>query len=630
MKNIFILILLLTISTLSYSKSFLGKIIDSKTLQPIPFVNISLKGTYNGTVSDVNGRYKLKILTDKIYTICFSCIGYQSLEISFNQLKENSDIILTPSITPLNEIVIMPDSTLRSFLSKAYNKISNNYPKQPTTYEVFHRSGLQNGDKDYIRLNEVLLNAYKSSYQSKTEGTVSIIKTRKYSKPKQSNEFRYAYYGAVYDIHHDDLIKNRTEYLKPDKNYQYELSGVENYNKRKVYVISFKPKTDKKLKYKGKLFIDVKTLGYLKVELSPTEYWLKERYNDILGLHTDIKAEDFDLVVNYNIHDSIFYYQSSYYREKINHRDSTYYLVAENVVTSVQINDVNKIPFNQQVPITYTPTIEAIDYSKSNWKDYATIPDAIKIDTATTKELFISPSPKPTAKQMIQKLITKMEISIGIRYFANSIKQSKINFNYQHLFFNKEINQLNASLNFEETILYKLNKRNGIGYQTFFSLSKAFHTSNNSFYYNYRIPINTIGRNIFVNLSTGYSWMSTVQSIGIISSDKNFKFRGKKFNNDKIQAYSGLKINGVIFGADIDYQISNLLYLNLTANYISPAKTDHIITLQERSGFFLFRKHASESISHKDMNYYINGNPSNKSGMEFNNWSFGIGIKMKI
>ncbi|MCW3786690.1 carboxypeptidase-like regulatory domain-containing protein [Plebeiibacterium sediminum] len=629
MKNLFILILLLTISTLSLAESFCGKIIDSKTLHPIPFVNISLKGTYSGTVSDANGRYKLMVPNKSDYIICFSCIGYQSVEISYIQLKEKSDIILTPSITPLNEIVIMPDSTLRSFLSKAYNKIADNYPKQPTTYEVFHRSGLQNGDKDYIRLNEVLLNAYKSSYDDKTEGTVSIIKTRKYIEPNQSNEFQYVYYGAVYDIHHDDLIKNRRKYLKPDKNYDYELYGVEYYNNRKVYVIDFKPKVDKKLKYKGKIFIDAKTLGYLKIELSPTEQWLKERYNDVLGLHSNIKAEDFDFVVNYSIKDSVFYYQSSYYKEKINHRDSTYYFVDENVVTSVQIDEVNKIPFNQQVPITYVPTIEAKEYSKSDWKDYATIPDAIKIDT-TTKELFISPSPKPTTKQMIQKLMTKMEFTIGIRYFANSIEQSKIDFNYQHLSFNKEINQLNASLNFDETILYKLNKRNGIGYQLNFSLSKAFRTSNNCLYYNYRIPVKTIGRNIFINLSTGYSWLSLEQSLGTKNSNTNFKFGGKKFKNNKVQAYSGLKINGLTFGSDIEFQFSNIFHLVLSTNYISPIKTVDIITLQERSGFFLFRKHASEPISNKNIDYFINDIPSNKSGMKFNNWSFGIGFKMKI
>ena len=222
-----------------------------------------------------------------------------------------------------------------------------------------------------------MLRAYKPSYQNKSDGTVEVLKTRKYRESEQSDDFRYVYYGGVHSIHSDDIIKNRSIFLEPHKDYNYELVGQEYFNDRKVYVITFKPKNNTKLSYSGKLYIDIKSLGYLKIETKPTDKWIEERYNDLLGIHRDIKAKGFDFVVNYNILDSIFYYQSSYYKEKLVHKDSIYYLIDENVVTSMQKDSVQKIPFEQQTPISYVPTLEATEYAQSNWKDYATMPNAI-------------------------------------------------------------------------------------------------------------------------------------------------------------------------------------------------------------------------------------------------------------
>ncbi|GAF02794.1 TonB-linked outer membrane protein, SusC/RagA family [Saccharicrinis fermentans DSM 9555 = JCM 21142] len=608
------------------AQTFEGKITDAQSHKSIPFVNISLKGTYNGTVSDANGNYKLKIPQGKDYTICFSYIGYQSKEIKQSLLKNNPNVALQPSLIPISEVVVMPDSTLRSFLRKAYDLIPKNYPDLPTSYQVFCRGGIQNGNEEYIRFNEVLLRAYKPSYHNKSDGTVEVLKTRKYRESEQSDDFRYFYYGGVHSIHNDDIIKNRSIFLEPHKDYNYKLVGQEHYNDRKVYVIAFKPKQGKKLRYKGKFYIDVKSLGYLKVELKPTDKWIEERYNDILGLHRDIKGKDFDFVVNYNILDSIFYYQSSYYKEKLVHKDSIYYLIDENVVTSMQKDSVQKIPFEQQTPISYVPTLEATEYAQSNWKDYATMPNAIEIDTIMAKELFNKPTPKPSKKEILIKILSRLDGAFGVTYFDYSMPASQINLSYKHHNFNKQLDVSSTVLNFETWMIYKLSPYHGIGYKTNASLSKSYHSKAGALYYNLRLPIKTVGKNVYGNISLGYSWRNFGQSLGTSNSDAEFKFGGKKFTADKVRAFTGLKQHGYETGFNLMVQLRTMLYLNVGANYFWANKTQETIYIKEAKG--IFRTEANEALNQSDINYQIDGVDSTISGVINNNWGLSLGISI--
>jgi outer membrane receptor protein involved in Fe transport len=62
--------------------SIVGKLMD-KELQgeSLPFANVIIKGTSTGTTSDINGLYSLSDLKPGNYTIVFSFIGYETLEV---------------------------------------------------------------------------------------------------------------------------------------------------------------------------------------------------------------------------------------------------------------------------------------------------------------------------------------------------------------------------------------------------------------------------------------------------------------------------------------------------------------------------------------------------------------------
>jgi len=89
-----VLVLLLCAKTIFAQLTVVtGTVTDSLTKQPLQYVNVYFKGA-NGTVSDVNGKYRLQ--TDRPRTaVVISYVGYKTVNITIEKFKEqNVDIAL--------------------------------------------------------------------------------------------------------------------------------------------------------------------------------------------------------------------------------------------------------------------------------------------------------------------------------------------------------------------------------------------------------------------------------------------------------------------------------------------------------------------------------------------------------
>ena len=64
-----------------------GKITDNANGTPLPGVNILVKGTSNGTISNVDGQYNLSIQSDNPVLV-FSSIGYLTQEVPVGNQRE--------------------------------------------------------------------------------------------------------------------------------------------------------------------------------------------------------------------------------------------------------------------------------------------------------------------------------------------------------------------------------------------------------------------------------------------------------------------------------------------------------------------------------------------------------------
>ncbi|MEQ9440869.1 MAG: TonB-dependent receptor [Cyclobacteriaceae bacterium] len=82
-----------------------GKVTDLSTGETLPGVNILAKGTATGTVTDVEGNYRLTI-ADEVTTLVFSSIGYETIEENING-RSVININLAPDIQALSEVVVV-------------------------------------------------------------------------------------------------------------------------------------------------------------------------------------------------------------------------------------------------------------------------------------------------------------------------------------------------------------------------------------------------------------------------------------------------------------------------------------------------------------------------------------------
>ncbi|MCU0645427.1 MAG: TonB-dependent receptor [bacterium] len=97
----FALTLLMLFSEFSFSQGIFatitGKVIDSKTKEPLTGVNIQIVGTYLGGTSGVDGTYTLKKIPLKIGTLRFTMIGYKSAQVADIALELGS-IVSIPTV----------------------------------------------------------------------------------------------------------------------------------------------------------------------------------------------------------------------------------------------------------------------------------------------------------------------------------------------------------------------------------------------------------------------------------------------------------------------------------------------------------------------------------------------------
>ena len=98
-----LLIYLMHLSAFAQEKTITGNITSQEDGTPLPGVNILVKGTTTGTVTDTDGNYVLNVPENA--SIAYSMIGFVPQEVAVGN-QSVVDIVLAVDIRQLDEIVI--------------------------------------------------------------------------------------------------------------------------------------------------------------------------------------------------------------------------------------------------------------------------------------------------------------------------------------------------------------------------------------------------------------------------------------------------------------------------------------------------------------------------------------------
>ncbi|MGQ7868588.1 DUF5686 family protein [Sunxiuqinia sp. sy24] len=106
-----------------------GYIQDQKSKEPIPFSNVLIKGTTQGTMADMNGFFKLSASASD--TLYISSVGYFPKEILISQIENNHVVVLLEeNVQQLNSVTIRPEVPRAKVLFNEIQKHKKENQKQ--------------------------------------------------------------------------------------------------------------------------------------------------------------------------------------------------------------------------------------------------------------------------------------------------------------------------------------------------------------------------------------------------------------------------------------------------------------------------------------------------------------------
>src|SRR5690554_1271674 len=108
---------------LAQSLTVSGKVTAADSPDGIPGVTVMIKGSLQGTVTDIDGTYQLQV-PDASAVLVFSSISYDNQEVTVGN-QNTIDITLEQSLTALDEVVVVGYGTRKkSDITGAVTNIS--------------------------------------------------------------------------------------------------------------------------------------------------------------------------------------------------------------------------------------------------------------------------------------------------------------------------------------------------------------------------------------------------------------------------------------------------------------------------------------------------------------------------
>ena len=87
-----------------YDAHLVGHVLDERTGEHLPFVNVQVKGTNIGTVTDESGHFFMKNLPLGKQVIVFSYVGYETVELPV-RIEQNKTVELKATIHELTQLL---------------------------------------------------------------------------------------------------------------------------------------------------------------------------------------------------------------------------------------------------------------------------------------------------------------------------------------------------------------------------------------------------------------------------------------------------------------------------------------------------------------------------------------------
>jgi hypothetical protein len=200
-----------------------GKVIDSRTKEPLAFVNIVINNSIYGGTSDIDGKFKLRSL-DKVRYLKLSYVGFQPMTYTVGPRIDNLVIPMVRTEIQLGEVEILPGiNPAHRIIRNAVENREKNDPERLnsfsyTSYEKVVFTVDSDTTGGFIPADTTKL----SGPITITAGTQSRNDTSKNTKSDSSEMLISKFFNQQYLFLMENVIKRK--FLAPDKNYNQVIA----------------------------------------------------------------------------------------------------------------------------------------------------------------------------------------------------------------------------------------------------------------------------------------------------------------------------------------------------------------------------------------------------------------------
>jgi len=250
-----------------------GIVKDKETRRALANVNIAVRGTNIGTVTNADGVFSLKVSKEELSGgVVVSHLGYQNVTVSAETLTDERRrpvVWLTPTTMTLDMLNVYGGSPL-ALVEQAIRRVSQNYASDTHLFSAFYRETIQKRNR-YIGVSEAVADVYKTDYGMRdvSHDRVQILKGRRLESQKRSDTLAVKIAGGPNLPLYLDVAKNDAELLSLDMIhcYRFQMQFPVSIDDRMQYVVAFEPRIvlDEPLYY-GLLYIDQQTLTISRAE----------------------------------------------------------------------------------------------------------------------------------------------------------------------------------------------------------------------------------------------------------------------------------------------------------------------------------------------------------------------------
>jgi hypothetical protein len=611
MKNLITVIFLFFISVSVFSQpvSISGIVLDSTDENPIPDIAILTGDAKIGTITTSEGKFSIKV--PSVYAgeyLFFTGVSYQKDSILIRD--GNFTIHLQPKVYVLNEVYVMPDSTLLTLLERAYKKIPDNYPTYPTSYQGFYRESVQNENKEQVDFTESILGIYKEPYHnnSSVPGQIELIQSRK----KNIQSVGVLYYGGPFLMVNGDVVLRKADYIVPKRfrKYSYQLNGIKTLKGKDYYEIGFvKNSIDSAHMYSGTMLIDKESLAYVSFEVNSNGNPNVLRFRD----------SEQQVQVLYEKTDDKWYL--NYYSYKNEHVDrfneKKRYINIEFMTTYIKKDSISPIPYDRRLAFTDPISKKANNYDKKGWTDYDVLDNGdleqpvFQFTIEESKNIFQNQQPllSNRIREALFTIMSNMYAGINVSYKPVSVSPAHLRLQFipnkeiESFDINKEQKQLQETVLTHFIFGYNLNKRWDIYYQGSSDFSnKSISSGEQSVGVNWKKNITNESLPCFINASCNFSTRSYFVDLGKYNNPNSFQYKGRKFDSQSVSFDYGIRQYTVSPQFALSKNISRLYEMKIYLAYHIPIHEKKVLRIKEPDGSIFTGKRASISSKSQDLN----------------------------